>query len=438
MPMRSNNKKSVLWLRCAALAVAMISISAALGCGGSSSSNNNNNNGGTQVIASVGPNAVALTLDQGTGAIQGITNAYLNGVWVSVNVCVPGSTTNCQTIDHVLVDTGSFGLRLLDASSGGQFDSSQLTIQNGSDGNPIGECVQFVDGSFLWGPVATADVKFASPTTEVASSVPVHLVGDNSFPHVVPNSCSSNGTGIDDDSLAALGANGIIGVGNLQQDCGAACAPGGAVPIPSPAYYSCPVSGCVPEYVALNQQVQNPVALFATDNNGVIMEIPPVASGGVAQVNNGVLVFGIGTQTNNALGSASVLTLDNTLGLTTSYKGTNYPGSFVDSGSNAFFFLDSNTTGLSQCGDAVDFYCPSSTQNLTATNTGQSGSATTVNFSVANADNLFNSGNFIFSNIGGPNSGVFDWGLPFFMGRNVFVSIQGKTAPGGTAPYVAY
>ena len=37
------------------------------------------------------------------------------------------------------------------------------------------------------------------------------------------------------------------------------------------------------------------------------------------------------------------------------------------------------------------------------------------------------------------SSGGFDWGLPFFFGRNVFVAIQGQsTRPGGTAPYWAY
>jgi len=427
--MRSNNK-SVVWLRCAALAAVVLSIGVAAGCGGSSSSSNNNNGGNTQVIASAGPNVVSLVLDPGPDSLQQTGNAYLNGIFVTVNVCVPGSTTKCQAIDHVLVDTGSFGLRLLDSSSGGEFDRTTVPVVNedGGGANPIGECVQFVDGSFLWGPVATADVTLSS---EKASAVPVHIVGDNSFPNAAPPDCNQ---GNDDDSLLALGANGILGVGNLQLDC-----PACTTQVVGPAYYSCPALGtCIAIIAPAAIQVQNPVALFATDNNGVIVEIPPVASGGSQLVNNGVMVFGIGTQSNNSLGSASVLTLDNTLGLTASYKGTDYPGSFVDSGSNALFFLDSNTTGISQCGDAPDFYCPSSAQSLTATNTGQNGTNTSISFSVANADNLFNSGNTVFSNIGGPNSGVFDWGLPFFMGRNVFVSIQGKSAPGGTTPYVAY
>jgi len=114
-----------------------------------------------------------------------------------------------------------------------------------------------------------------------------------------------------------------------------------------------------------------------------------------------------------------------------------YNASFVDSGSNGIFFLDSATTGLATCSFSNFFYCPSSTQNFTATNTGQNASATSVSFSIANANNLAAT-NFVFNNLGGPNSNSFDWGLPFFLGRNVFVSIAGKASPGGTVPYVAY
>src|SRR5471030_982150 len=40
------------------------------------------------------------------------TNPSVNTLFTSVTVCVPGTTT-CQTIDHIEVDTGSFGLRIL-------------------------------------------------------------------------------------------------------------------------------------------------------------------------------------------------------------------------------------------------------------------------------------------------------------------------------------
>jgi hypothetical protein len=422
--MQSNS--TALTLRGLALSLVVLSIAAASGCGGSSSSNNNNNNNNNnQVIAGPGPNVATLT------ASGGPLDAYLNGVFVSVNVCVPGTAT-CQTIDNVLVDTGSFGLRLLDSSSGGEFDRSQVPLpqEKDSSNNPFGECIQFVDGSFLWGPVATADVKISG---ETASSVPVHIVGDNTFSSV-PGSCN---LGTDVGTIQSLRSNGILGVGNLQPDC-PVCAPGINPTPPTPAYYTCPAGLCAPSFATTAQQVQNPVGLFATDNNGVIVELPPVTAAGALST-TGALVFGIGTQTNNGLGSASVLTLDNFLNLTATFKGVSYSGSFVDSGSNAIFFLDTSTTGMSTCGDAPDFYCPSSTQNLTATNKGQNNTSTNISFSIANFDStVVQSPNFIFNNAGGPNPGSFDWGLPFFMGRNVFVSIVGKTAPGATPPYVAY
>ena len=63
-------------------------------------------------------------------------------------------------------------------------------------------------------------------------------------------------------------------------------------------------------------------------------------------------------------------------------------------------------------------------------------------FSVANADDLFsgNPAGIAFVNLGAPNpdSGSFDWGLPFFFGRNVYTAIAGQNTPGGIGPYVAF
>jgi hypothetical protein len=83
-----------------------------------------------------------------------------------------------------------------------------------------------------------------------------------------------------------------------------------------------------------------------------------------------------------------------------------------------------------------------------ATNQGQDasgnplGSPGTVNFSIENADTLFSTNNTAFSTLGGGPSGgatsSFDWGLPFFFGRNVFTAIDGLSTPGGTGPYYAY
>ena len=198
-----------------------------------------------------------------------------------------------------------------------------------------------------------------------------------------------------------------------------------------------PASGCQVTTESISDQVQNPVPLFSTDNNGVIIELPSV-SGEESSI-TGSLIFGIGTQPNNGLARATVYTVDASTGnFTTVFQGTSYDESFIDSGSNAIYFLDSSTTGIPACTDDTSFYCPTATQNLSATNQGTNGAAGTVNFSVGNADTLLATGDAAISGLAGPMFGSFDWGLPFFFGRNVYTAIEGQDTPAGAGPYWAY
>ncbi len=383
-----------------------------MACGGGS------NHSTPNTIATSGANVAPISVNGGP------LGNYPDAAFASVTVCVPG-TSNCQTIDDVLVDTGSYGLRIL---------SSALTValpqQKAADGNPVAECLTFL-ASYTWGPVQTADVQIAS---EKASSVPIQVLSDTAFP--VSPDCASSGFQ-SADTLDSLGANGILGVGLAAQDCGSPC------PAAAKQYYECPSSGCQPTgNETLAQQVVNPVALFASDDNGVIVELPTVSSGGEATA-SGSLVFGIGTQSNNGLGGATVYDVPN-FGFTTTYKGQSYPGSFIDSGSNGYFFLDSSLTGLTNCPSnsvAPGFYC--SNQNFTATNQGSNTASGSVSFSIGDAVTLFaNPSNSALGTLGGPSGNsaplYFDWGLPFFFGRNVFVAIDGATTPSGAGPYWAY
>ncbi len=381
----------------------------AAGCGGGGGSKSQ------QAVTTSGQNVASVAANSGP------TGNYVDGVFTSVTVCVP-STSTCQTIPDMLVDTGSTGLRVLSSVL-----TISLTQQNGSGGGPIAECLPFLDG-FTWGPVQTADIKIAG---ESASSVPIQVIG-TAIP--VATGCTNMGlTSL--GSLQALGANGILGVGLFAQDCGGACALTGSS---NPGlYYECPDSGCKVAAESLTQQVQNPVAMFASDNNGVILELPALSAPAASL--SGSLVFGIGTQSNNSLNGATVYTTDNLGNFTTNFKGQAYSNSFIDSGSNGYFFLDSATTGIPGCSTDTGFYCPTTTQNLTATNQGANSASGTVKFSVANAESLFSNANdFVFNNLGGPGSGGFDWGLPFFFGQNVFIGIQGKSTPGGAGPFWAY
>jgi hypothetical protein len=376
-----------------------------------------------QVTTTAAPNVQSVTVNSGPSSILGPGSNYVDGAFTSVTVCTPGSTTNCQTIDGILVDTGSSGLRILSSAL-----SVTLPQQTDSSSNPIAECAAFADG-ITWGPVQTADVKMAG---ELASSLPIQVIGSLNFP-TVPADCASQGPAEDD--LVSLGANGLLGVGSSIEDCGPDCATTG--PFSQGAYYSCPTTGCVDTTEGLAQQVQNPVAAFATDNNGVILELPAV-TGEEGSV-NGALIFGIGTQANNGLGSATVFGTDSLGNFTTIFKSTRY-STFLDSGSNAIYFLDATTTGIPVCNDISFLYCPATAQKISVTNDGTNGASGSVTFTVANADLLLsNPASAAINGLAGPNSlGGFDFGLPFFFGLNVYTAFDGKATPAGTGPYIAY
>jgi len=382
-------------------------------------------NGGGSPSTSGGP---PVNNTQPVAVNLGPANNALNEVFTDVTICNPGTTT-CQTISNIEVDTGSIGLRLL---------SSQVKLSlppvTDTSGNGLQECVSFADGSYVWGPVAAADIQLAG---EKASSVPVQIISETpSF--AVPSACASGG-GPNENTVAALGANGILGIGVFQQDCGFGCTPS-STSVP-PWYYVCPNSVCKVASVPLTSQLQNPVWTFPQDNNGVMISLPTVPADG-AQTVAGSLIFGIGTQTDNALGAAQVYTTDAYGDFQTVYNGISYSNSFIDSGSNGIFFLDSATVGMPICPNYAGFYCPASTTNFTATNTGLNGTTAPVSFSIANAEALFvanNSSNVAFSNLGGDNPSSFDWGLPFFYGRKVFIGIENETGPtGAIGPYWAY
>jgi hypothetical protein len=373
-------------------------------------------------------NMVSVTVGPGPSA----ASSSFNIPYVSVTVCVTGSS-NCVTLNHVLVDTGSTGLRLMASALAG------LPLVSQSDpsinGNVMAECLPFADG-YTWGTVATASIKIGG---ETASAVPVQIIDDDSsFSPTVPASCTSNGASL--NSIDAFSANGILGVGLFSQDCGSYCAQSTGN---LDWYYSCTQSHCSTTTQALDRQVDNPVTLFAVDNNGVILELPAIPASGATSA-SGYLVFGIGTQSNNSLGSAIVLSVEPYTGqFTTSFEGHSLNGSFLDSGSNGFFFVDASITN---CPSSVgaQFYCPSSSLDLTATDQGANGNTSAVSFQVASLSQL-SSANFARNDVAGSGSSIaglgsdyFDWGLPFFYGRSVYVAIEGLAAGSATGPYFAF
>ena len=367
-------------------------------------------------------NVLPIVVD--AGPVSGARE--VNVPYVSVTVCTPGasgSTAACQTIDHVLLDTGSSGLRLLNSTL---YSNLNLPVVTNSGGKAIGECEVFGTGT-TWGSVLLADVYLGG---EVARSVSIQDAGDQpGGATAVPADCS--GTGTINNTAALLGAKGILGVGLFTNDCDACLTQ--SVPA---TYYTCTPASCTGSTVTSAQMVKNPVALFSQDNNGVLIQLPAVANPGATSL-TGSLIFGIGTKANNALGTAVVYATDAYGNFRTTFNSVLMSQSFIDSGSNGLFFYD---TSIPTCTVNTWAYCPtpSPTTGLSATNAATTGAPSgVVPFTIVGLDNL--GANVVAANIGGPNiSTQFDWGLPFFFGRPVFTAISGASTPRGTGPYFAY
>ena len=357
-------------------------------------------------------NEVRITVDRGTDG------SAVNSPFVDVTVCAPGGA-QCTTIDHVLLDTGSYGLRIAAGALGSQL--SALPAVRAPDGNVLAECAGFVSG-FAWGSVRTAEVRMAS---ETARGVPVHVMNDPARAYAdVPDDCSDTGP----DLAEALGVNGILGVGFQKQDCGRDC-----VSSTAPAmYFSCTDTTCASTAVPLASQVTNPVALFPVHNNGVAIRLPAVPPGGVESL-AGTLAFGIGTASNNRIADEQVFTADEQGNFATTYRGRTRSG-FLDSGSNGIFFRDRSIPSCTS-----GFFCPSGTLSLSASIQGSDGRASrSIDFTVESAAALPDT--VVAAHLGGDlgSGAFFDWGLPFFFGRTVFVAFRDAATPDGTGPYWAF
>lgn len=382
------------------------------------------------VLPGGGPSVAALTVD--AGPVPGQVSR--NHAFTSITLCNPGSVTACQIIDGLLVDTGSYGLRVLQS----EIPLLKLPTLTNQYGQTLENCFAQPNGSYLWGPVSTGDIYIAGQS---APGVNVQVI--NSSPQPVPTGCS-NGGAQNPNTPELLGANGILGIGPEPTDCtlsGVNYCDGSTQSALPNIYYACFSGGCnltdTPVIVSANQQVQNPVAKFS---NGVILQLPAVSSPQTAVV--GTLTFGIA-----GLGNASIYTLDTNDHFSTVFNGQTMTASYIDSGANALFFPDN----LPVCQVNSQLFCPSSVTSLSATIKGSTQGQSVVNFSVGNADELFssNSDDAAFGNLAGPEASstscasgsstcAFVWGLPFFYGRSVFEALDGVTVAGTKGPWWAF
>ncbi|RKP59161.1 DUF3443 family protein [Pararobbsia silviterrae] len=427
------------WAFAGALAAVLAACGGGGGGAGGNASDSTTGSSGTSGTTSLalqtsGSNVVTLTVAAGP-------NPDLpNTGFVTVKVCSPTDATLCDTIPNVLVDTGSVGLRVLASKLTNTLSSLTQQVDTTS-GNGIDECEVFAS-SYTWGTVREASVTLGSETTSAGQNIQV--INDTSTQGPVPTDCDSAGAGNIDNSASSLGANGIVGVNGIQYDCGTACV-SASTPVDA-YYYRCPstTSACASINVPLAKQIANVVYGMATDNNGVIIQLPAISGSGAVSA-TGALILGIGTQSNNALESASPIPTDAYGDFTATMNGSSIANSFVDTGSTAYTFTQSQL-GLSICTDSglTDFFCPSSTTTEPVVFTDTSGASAnrySGSISIASAASVLEgaSANYAIDDVAAVNTYVsisgLDFGMPFFYARNVYIGNQ--TGIDGTGGYVA-
>ena len=440
-------------------------------------------------------NASTVYLDSCVIASGSSAKSVANIPYISVYLCAPGSTTNCAWIDHIQVDTGSEGLRIVADAIPSQVLNALPAVPSGlGSGTVSGECYNFV-ASYFWGGVHSADVTLGgtvAPGTGAAANgvvIPglnLQILSDATVnataPLVNQIPCASVPGATREDVAQDLGANGVIGIGLFLEDCHGNCANSPSV------YFACPASptlACLQQDTTLTTagRVANPIA--AAGRNGVAVALDGAAAAQAAVVKYllpsgylnystvaGSVSYGIGS------GPAHQFVADPGNGyLQSTVNGVVYPvnsfsgtGAYIDSGSNSLFFSNSGPgpaqaiTGLSTCASGTGI------AHFACIGTGYASPYTFGSVQFASYNNraayslsgaqlpqvcdaatlLANSGRYataVACSATGPVypgltvvdpsrtfAGTFDWGLPFFFGRTLYFGLY-HPANSTTTPY---
>ncbi len=394
-------------------AAALLSAALLAGCGGGGGGG-----GGSPLppAPSLQANQLLVTVEQNP-AIPLATNATVNVPYVTVTLC--DTSGHCKSIDHVVVDTGSFGLRVLQSAVAG-LNLPADTVVTGSGTASLGECVTFLSGH-MWGSVTQASLQMASETT---AALPVQVIGASDLPAASATACNSPGPDV--GSLLGIGGNGLLGIGPFVGDAG--------------TYYACSAGVCT----ALagppsGERVSNPVPSIAntTDTNGVVLQMPAVPDAGAPLV-YGTLSFGVDTQADNATSGLAAIPLDANGYMVVTALGSPYADSFTDSGSNFYFA----PLGASIPTDTQQHFIPSSLLTLPITLASTATAAYPASLQSQMLIDNYNTMNFAvnlaFNDIGAATgSGGVDLGMPFFYGKRVAYVINRQTSALGSGPLVA-
>lgn len=368
-------------------------------------------NGSTN--SSITPNPPQVNNTVPLIADSGYNGKAFNRMFVTVTICQPG-TNICQTIDHIMPDSGSTGLRITKSSI--QLSGlPAITYQ----GLPITQCMNY-GGGYVYGGVVLADVRIGD---ESATSIPLQIIDDGDQ-SLVPDSCTSMATYL---SFPDSGQRGNLGIN----------------PMTNPAndytlVYSCESSDSCTELSNPVQQMPqtlnvNVISYFKQDNNGVIFSMPAIANAPAESV-VGQMIFGIGTNSNNQVMESTVAVLGNpssNMANFTTNTGIQITPAIIDSGTEFIYWYDAL---LPACPEPFSYlYCPGKPGSIfewgSMISNYSGGSSFFVQAGIAN----WNFGGFpdspVIPLLGSSTTYLSNfsiYGFPFFFGKNIYLGFQGK------------
>jgi len=384
-------------------------------------------------------NAMPLEVSAFDTGIALDTSVAANVLTTTLTIC--DANSNCQTIDHIQVDTGSAGLRIFK----GALKTVDLAQIVDNQGKALAVCQTFAAKGSAWGPVQAASVKLAS---EPAILIPVQVIDATFGAQPRPSPC-------DGQVLPAeYPANGILGIEGIGRG-------------DSGVYFTCQANACTEFTPSDPQRVANPVLALPVDNNGVIINLPAISDNGQATA-YGTLVLGIGTTWDNDPNTYSAnlvvtvkLNTNFPLSATTITRTSESLGNTgiqtpvfrwftqfaLDTGSNAYFFTDPNIKRCPQSsGEKIlnvedPWYCPATPTNFAVAVGAISGSAWHFQVWIRDKTALTDKTDSLAFNDLGSDLGIQDTfiaGLPFFYGKQVYLGYAKKSSSLGDGPLYGY
>ena len=354
---------------------------------------------------------------------SGVCSRTINGPCVSVTICSPTNPTSCQTIDDILIDSGSVGLRIFSSELNSSLRNSlpAESINN----QPIANCVGYGDLSVNWGPVAIANISLGNEST--TKSIPILLIDASYIDNGAACLQNYNSTGQTfhlQTSPADFRYNGILGVASRVYDN-------------VTDYFSCTNSSCSksPTIKDNNSQLlANPIAFLPKSyESGITFKFPVIGNRGAINA-VGYAVFGVGSNKDNTFESdVKIYPISNCtdvfICMPTTLEGSSIEHGFLDTGSNFFYFNDANIKK-----NNYGYYIPSSIITLSPIN-----NSIPTNINIANYDIITKTRNTSFNNNGvKTDDNILDYGLPFFFGKTIYICFAGMTCNGIAGPYWAF